>query len=314
MDSLVLPTDIPNDGQKFYEGFDPFVNEDTGEMVEQLAAHQIEIWNDRWKYIYREYPKSQKIAVSTLCLLEDAHHALTDCMGREIYIVAQSKDHAKVHLQDFRKMILSSRYHDYLITKPMQSIGLLKDEVTKTDEAYMHNPLNPFRPTHIYAKGFESGQLISHKRVKHIHASDIEKSKLTALKKKEAFGAMMSRLANTGGSCVIESIFAGVGGPMYDQYEKYIEYLKAKETPLHKLSRRQQQAKPFYCRKLKYTVGVDAGIISPEFIEGERIRLGPLFPMFYEAEAIDSESTWYFEEDIIQSEDASLFFAGLGSA
>jgi hypothetical protein len=134
------------------------------------------------------------------------------------------------------------------------------------------------------------------------------------MKKKEAFGAMMSRLANTGGSCVIESIFAEVGGPMYDQYEKYIEYLKAKETPLHKLSRRQQQAKPFYCRKLKYTVGVDAGIISPEFIEGERIRLGPLFPMFYEAEAIDSESTWYFEEDIIQSEDASLFFAGLGSA
>jgi len=184
IDSLNLSTDIPDDGQKFYEGFDPFVNEDTGEVVTQLARHQVEIWNDRFKYIYREYPKSQKIAVSTLCLLEDAHHALTDCLGREIYIVAQSKPHAKTHLQDFRKMILASRYHDYLITKPMPSLGLLKDEVTKTDTAYLHNPLNPFRPTIVYAKGFESGQLISHKRVKHIHASDIEKSKLTAEKRR----------------------------------------------------------------------------------------------------------------------------------
>jgi hypothetical protein len=44
MDSLVLPTDILDNGQKSYECFDPFVNEDTGEMVTELTAHQIEIW------------------------------------------------------------------------------------------------------------------------------------------------------------------------------------------------------------------------------------------------------------------------------
>ena len=206
-------------------------------------------------------------------------------MGREIYIVAQSKDHAKVHLQDFRKMVLASKYHDYLVTKPMPSIGLLKDEVTKTDEAYLHNPKNPFRPTHIYAKGFEAGQLISHKRVKHIHASDISKSKLTAIKQKEAFGAMMSRLANTGGSCVMESIFGGIGGPMFEQYEKY-EELQKTGIKLDKLTRREQQKYAFYCRKLRYDLGIKAGIITPEFIEGEKTRHGPLFAMFYEAEAL----------------------------
>lgn len=123
----------------------------------------------------------------------------------------------------------------------------------------------------------------------------------------------MSRLANTGGSCVIESIFAGVGGPTYEQYEKYQELLKT-GINLEKLPRKQQQKHPFYCRKLSYRVGIEAGIISPEFIEGERIRLGPLFAMFYEAEAIDSESTWYFEEDLQSNEDASLFFAGLGTS
>ena len=43
LESLDLPQDIPNDGQEFYEGFDPFVNEDTGDIVEKLAQHQIEI-------------------------------------------------------------------------------------------------------------------------------------------------------------------------------------------------------------------------------------------------------------------------------
>jgi len=308
MAGLHLPTDIPKDLDKFYKKFDPFINGETNQPVEQLAPLQEEIWADQFKYIYREYPKAQKITVSTVCLLEDIFHALTDSMGYEIFIVAQTVDHAKIHLQDVRKMVLASKYRDYLITRPIPGL-LLKDEITKTSEAYLWNPKNPLMPTHIFAKGFEAGQLISHKRVKHVHASDIAKSKLTATLKKEAFGAMMSRLGLTRGSCVMESIAGGLDGPIHEQYEKFEEITKA-GVDLSKLSRKEQMKYPFYCRKLKYNLGIEQGLVSPEFIEGERVRLGPLFGMFYEADFYESDQAWYKQEEWITSQEASDFFAG----
>lgn len=307
MANLHLPEVKTRDLDTFYSKFDPFINGETNQPVTELAPLQHEIWEDQFRYIYREYPKAQKITVSTICLLEDIFHGLTDCMGYEMFIVAQTRDFAKIHLQDVRKMILASEYKDYLITKPIPGL-LLKDEVTKTDEAYLWNPKKPLMPTHIYAKGFEAGQLISHKRVKHIHASDIAKSKLTATLKREAYGAMMSRLGLTHGSCVMESIMGGLDGPMNEQFEKYEEIVKA-GIDLSKLSKREQMKYPMYCRKLKYTLGLEQGLVTPEFIEGERTRLGPLFGMFYEADAYESDQAWYRDEEWIQTKEASDFFA-----
>jgi hypothetical protein len=311
LNQLYLPTDIPNKGNDFYSQFAPFVHTETGKVSDELADHQLEIWNDRWKYIYREYVKAQKIGVSTLCLLEDIHHALTDCMGKEIMIIAQSLSHAIRHLQDFRKMVISSpEYHDYLIIKPIPGV-LLRDEVTKITEAYMHNPNNPFRPTHIYALGMEPGSLVSFKTIGHIHASDITKSKYTPEIQKESFGAFMSRLGISAGSCVMEAPPRGLSGPLFEQFEQFEEIKKA-GIELEKLSRHEQMKYPFYVKKYTYQVGLDAGLLTPEFIEGEKLRLGPLFKMYYEADFYESDQSWYKPQDFKTSDEASDFFSGVG--
>ena len=49
----------------------------------------------------------------------------------------------------------------------------------------------------------------------------------------------------------------------------------------------------FKVRELPYTEAIHAGVIRPEVIEGERERLGVMFPMYYECEFFNSATTWY---------------------
>lgn len=306
---LYLPEVKTKNAQEFYSEFDGFTHPESGEVVQKLADHQIECWNDQFKYIYRMYPKSQKILLTSLFLLEDIYHALTDARGMEILIIGQSLDHAKIHLQDLRKMVLGSNYRDYLITKPIPEIGLLKDEVTKVETAYMHNPKNFLRPTKIYALGPSPGSLLSYKRVKHVHASDITKSKETPETLKETVANFISRLANTAGSAVIEGPPRGLSGPIWEEYQKF-EAMKRQGIDLSKLTRNEQRKYPFYVRKYTYEVGIKAGVITPEFIEGERNRWGPLFGMLYLADFYESDQSWYKPEMFKTSPDATDFFAG----
>jgi hypothetical protein len=301
--TLSLPIDIPGydhsknkgnpkkkDIQKLYEELGcPFYHSKTKMQIKKLAKLQLDAWDLHIKYKLLMILKSQKIGISSLCILITIWHALTDCMGMEIIINAQSDDQAKTHAQDLRRIISGSpKYRDYLITSAFTGLGLLKDEVTKVHTIYLHNPKNPRMPTKIIVVGMSPGALLSHKRVGFIWSSDSTISQLTATKKEEVWGAMLSRRANTQGPVIVECPARAPEGPIYTSYERYEKQMENNEkiNPAH----------DFHCFKFKYTLGLRDGFLTEEFIESEKRRLGPLFGTFYEADFFASGMTWYPKE------------------
>jgi hypothetical protein len=169
--------------------------------VNHLTAYQYAVWKDGQRHRYREVIKLQKVGITTSSLIEDFQKAITTCKGKEI-LVAQDTDHAKDHLYTLRKMITNSaKYSKFLISKPTEL--LLKDEVTKVMQPFIHNPDNPHKPTRIIGLGGSNpGSIWSWKEVAHIHMSDIAAS--SRIDDAEVFGAAFSRLANINGMMLIE--------------------------------------------------------------------------------------------------------------
>lgn len=306
---LNLPREVPNDLDEFYADFEPWVHDETGKLIERLAAYQYESWTDRWTYLYRLYIKSQKIGLSMLFLLEDIHHALTDCMGKQILLVAQSVVHAKGHLSDLISMIKRSKYRDYLIEKPVP--WLKKWQVTKATIVYMHNPNNPYRPTEIYALGPIAHSLVSFKRVGHVHSSDITMAEYTAERLSKSIGAITSRVANTHGSVVFENPPSGFEGIIYDLAERdkynkehgYLDVKKKKHKQLSDIARKKQT--DYLVRYYPYQLGLKAGVFGEAFIETKRKELGPLFDFYFGANFFSSDKTWYREEFFNDSDEAT---------
>lgn len=210
-----------------------------------------------------------------LAILPTSHPL--SCRGYDQLVIAQSKDHAKQHLRDLRKMIIDSpKYSKYLINKPNE-IGdnanrdiksILKDEQSKTSVIYIHNPENPSRPSRIIALGIENdGAILSWKMVKNIHMSDITAAEGDI---EPGVNAAMTRLANTDGSMIIETIPGLPVGKIYDMWRQY---------------RSQPWSKgDFKVFEITSDDGIKAGIMTPEFIESERKRLGTSFPRYYGAQ------------------------------
>lgn len=303
--SLHLPTDIPDDLQKLYEQLgSPFFHSLTKKQILKLSKLQKDIWKLHLEHRLLLILKSQKIGISSLCILITLWHALTDCAGMELIINAQSDEQAKEHAQDFRRILAGSdKYRDYLITSQFTSLGLLKDEITKVHTIYLHNPKNPRMPTKIIVVGMSPGALLSHKRVSFIWSSDSTISQLTSQKKQEVWAAMLSRLANSLGPAIVECPAREPSGPIYDTWERYENQLE-NEIEI-------DPNNDFYCYKFKYELGLRDGFFTPEFIESEKRRLGPLFGTFYEADFFASGMTWYLEEHFENKTDAAteLFFS-----
>ena len=299
--TLNLPTDIPDDVNVFYPEMGFFINQKTNEPVTILAEHQLQTWYDRWISKYRLYLKSQKIGISTMILLEDIHIALTRGKGKEILIVSQSKDKAKDHLQDIQKMLRNSaKYKDYLLDTPKDDEQYLRDERTKVDTIYLRNPDDPKNTTKIIALGITSaGSLVSFKKVCHIHLSDITMADMVEERFQEAFGALFSRLANTDGTIVIEAPPRGTSGPVFDIVDEMDE-LKTDGFTIE-IEEGKQVITPsgFLVRRFTYMVGVACGMITEEFIEKERRRLGVLFAMYYMADFYTSDKA-FFDKDYIK--------------
>jgi len=299
---LVSADQIPDDHYEFYKNVGFFVNQKTNEYVTVLADHQIQTWADRWVSRYRLYLKSQKIGLSTMILLEDLHIALTRGRGKEILIISQSKEKAKDHIQDLKKMIGSSIYADFLIDRAVTEEELLKDERSKIDTIYLRNPENPSNPTKIIALGITSaGSLISFKKVCHIHMSDVTLADMTEERFIEAFGGAFSRLANTDGTLVIECPPRGPSGPVFNIVDED-DSLK-KDGIAVELQEGKKIVTPsgFLVRKYTFKVGIDCGMITPEFIEKERRRLGVLFGMYYMADFYSTDQTWFSKNSINQT-------------
>ncbi len=301
---LVLQSveDIPKDHDKFYANVGYFVNQKTNEYVTVLAPHQIQTWADRWISRYRLYLKSQKIGLSTMILLEDLHIALTVGRGKEILIISQSKEKAKDHIQDLKKMIGNSIYADFLIDRPITEEDLLRDERSKIDTIYLRNPENPSNPTKIIALGITSaGSLISFKKVCHIHMSDVTLADMTEERFVEAFGGAFSRLANTDGTLVIECPPRGPSGPVFNIVDEDDSLKKDGITIELDEGKKIVTPSGFMVRKYTYQVGIDCGMITPEFIEKEKRRLGVLFGMYYMADFYSTDQTWFSKDSINQT-------------
>jgi hypothetical protein len=311
IDSLHLPLDIPGrDGpdentlQEFYDELDhPFFNSYTKVIVKKLAPLQLDVWKLHILKKLIIILKSQKIGISSLCILITLWHALTDCMGMELIINAQTDEQAKTHAQDLRRIIKgSAKYKDYLIDTAFTGLGLLKDEVTKVHTIYLHNPLKPTSPTKIIVVGMSPGALLSHKRVGFIWSSDITISQLTAAKKEEVWGAMLSRRANTEGPVIVECPARDPSGPVYEAFERF-ERQQADNIVI-------DPQQDFFVYKFTYELGLRDGFFTQDFIDSEKRRLGPLFGTFYEADFFASGHTWYKKDmlDNVTPDATELFF------
>jgi len=280
-----LPKYILTDPDEFYKDFGLLEHPLTKLPVQHLTAYQYAVWKDGFRHKYREVIKSQKVGITTSSLIEDFQKAITTCKGKEILIIAQDTDHAKDHLYTLRKLITNSaKYSKFLISKPTEL--LLKDEVTKVMQLFIHNPDNPHKPTRIIGLGGSNPCSIwSWKEVSHIHMSDIAAS--SRIDDAEVFGAAFSRLANTNGTMLIESPPQRPSGMIYKIYEM---------SKLRKNVDRNSSMSQFKIHEIPATMAVDAGLINQEFLDAERERLGPLYPMYYECDFYNSSSTWYKPE------------------
>jgi len=103
----------------------------------------------------------------------------------------------------------------------------------------------------------------------------------------EVFGAAFSRLANTNGTMLIESPPRRPSGMIYKIYEM---------SKLKKNIDKDSALAQFKIHEIPASMAVQAGLITQEFLDAERERLGPLYPMYYECDFYNSSSTWYKPE------------------
>lgn len=183
----------------------------------------------------------------------------------------------------------SKKYSKYLINKPDEIAidpndtgKVLRDEQSKTGVIYIHNPEKPTRPARIIALGMDNpGTFLSRKRVKHMHVSDPTAAEGDY---QEAMDNMFTRLANTDGTAVIETIPGDPFGPIYDMWSKY----------------RAVEWKQGYFKVVEVTAdqAVKAGVILQSFLDSEKERLGARYPKFYGAQFLAISGNVFKTEDI----------------
>ena len=285
---------VPTDPQEFYEDFGLFEHPLTRKPVPKLTTYQYNGWKDGFNYRYRLVVKSQKVGFTTSSLVEDFQkcvlpisHPLS-CMGKEILIIAQTQDMAKQHLYTLRKLILNSdKYSKFLITKPTDLV--LRDEVTKATMIFIKNPNNANKPTRIIALGPTERSVWSWKEVKHIHMSDVAVN--NAVDDTGLFGACFSRLANTNGSMLIESPPRGQRGQVWEIYQS--SKLKGDE---------EHESAKFKVREIEAERAVENGIMTQEFLNQEKIRLGVLYAQYYECAFLNPYTSWYDQNKFMLSD------------
>lgn len=282
---------VPLEAQAFYQDFGLLTNPATRKPSPNLTPYQREIWNDKSKY--RLVVKSQKVGITTSALLEDFQRSITSpAKGKDILIIAQSQRHANEHIRTLKYLIFNSeKYSRYLITSIGEFTPQFKEEKTKVHVAYILNDDNLAAPTRIIGLGANESGVWSWKNVAHIHMSDIAAS--TAKDDSGLFAAMFSRLANTNGTLLIESPPRGPKGQIYQIYTE------SKTAAAN--AQGETQESQFKVFEVPAREAVASGLISQQFLDGEKQRLGSLYRQYYEAAFI---SAIYAAFDILAIEQA----------
>jgi len=270
-ETFIEKEEIPEDPQEFYEWVGLIRHPRTGELVRKLAPWQYDVWKAGFKYKRRMEIKSQKVGGSFGGLEEDFQRSLTNCKGKDILVVSQTQYHADEHLLKLKTRIINSeKARKYLITEPSEL--LFREQKTKVKIATIKNPDNPLQPTRIIALGMAESGMWSWSNVGHIHMSDPTVANI----KDDAplFAAAFSRLANTDGTMLIESPPRGTHGQTFELYNQYLP----KQQSLT-----ERDFKIFHVTAQD---GVKEGLITQEFLDEEKMRLGALYPQYYLAQFI----------------------------
>jgi hypothetical protein len=99
------------------------------------------------------------------------------------------------------------------------------------------------------------------------------------------FAAAFSRLANTGGSMLIETPPRGPRGRIFEIYQQALTHQQCIEGQFKIFHVTAQDA-------------VNEGLITQEFLQEERFRLGALYPQYYEAEFISVSGNLFAQSAI----------------
>ena len=283
---------IPWQPQKFYEKLGLLMHPASGQPVPKLTAYQVESWLDNFRYKYNLHIKSQKIGLSTSHIMADIQMAMIptkghkfsefSTMGYDTLLIAQSYNHSKEHLRTmYEALVMSEEYRDWLVDKPSEE--MIKTDRTKANFLLLRNPENPARVSRVIGLGPQASGIWSWKRVKRIHGSDL--AAIDQVDDRQMFAAAMSRLANTGGTFTIETPPRGERGTVFKLYKD--SKIEGSES--------FEQAK-FHVREYPAVLAVQAGLMTEEFLEAERERLGVLYGMLYECKFLNPATTWYPSE------------------
>jgi hypothetical protein len=264
--------DIPEDPQEFYQDFGYLEHPRTMQPITELTPYQYKIWNSKAKTVI--VVKPQKTGVTTSVLLQDFQTAITKGKGRDILIIAQTMGHAIEHINTLKRLILNSpKYRKYLITTSKEMY--FREEKTKLGAVYIKNPDNPFRPSRIIAVPFSVHGVWSWKNVYRIHMSDVAATE--TIDDKQVYDAAGTRFASTEGFWLIESPPNGTHNYYFELYEKY----KYNTDPTVQV----------------ITVDIEEAInhkvVSREFIESEKNRLGHMWYKFYGSSFLETEGNFF---------------------
>ena len=287
-EQIYLDQDIPEDIETFYHALGcPFTDSKTGENITQLAPYQIRTIKNHMKHRKLLILKSQKIGLSSLGIVMVLWHALTDCQGFEIVVLAQSRDKAIQHGRDMRKFLARSRFKDYLITGRHEAAGLLRDETTKQMNIYIHNRHDISTPTQIHILSPSATQIASLKRVKMAWCSDITLVEQIAERQQTYFMALMSRLILTEGPVFIECPTVGHLGPIWEIDDNFQKRREAGE---------EIGEHDFFVDRIQVWEAVDAGLMTPPAVATLKRDHGAMFGQFFLADWFAGDAVWYKKE------------------
>lgn len=269
---------VYKDPHLFYLSFGKLVHPYTKKLVDRITPYQLEWWQSIIDNKYNIAIKSNKIGLSTITLMALFQNCLLiDGAGNEKLVIAQTAQMAKEHLYTLRRLVLSSPAYKWtMIMRPGKY--LLKDEVTKVTQLFIHNPYDPSKPTRIIGLGASAASSVSWKNVDFIHVSDITKASIDYT---EVMDGAFTRLAMSRGKFVIETIPRGPKGKIYSLWNDAVA-----------------QKNDFKYYKYPVEMAIAEGLVSQEFIDEERRRLGPFFPEYYGAEFISVGGNVFIPEHI----------------
>lgn len=298
MGALVpLPASIPLEPAAFYKDFGYLQHPRLKQPVRELAPYQLKVWKALQESRRVIVVKTHKCGLSTSQMLADFQLSILpssnplSSRGYDTLLISQTKDIAKELLRTLRRMILrSKKYSAFLIDRPSEidEYGsgqvsyqkIMRDEQTKTSVIYLRNPEDETRPSRIIALGADNpGSIESWPNIHHLHISDIT---ATIGDYTQSLNVAITRLANTGGTVVIESIPDFLGSPLNKMFDNPGDFVPITITADEAL---------------------EAGVIDPAHLASERVRLGPLYEQLYGAKFTTSGSTWY-DESLFQYDEA----------